>query len=133
MNSPLPETDEPNPFEGFSAAEVFGFVHRKFGEEGLRELLNMFDDLTCEFLEDAASELEAAGLSKPAAILATLATTAPSEFDIGNPYAEGSFDWHYWRANWIRKRQETPAERAERMRQEQRKDSRAPSLNGFRH
>ena len=87
-----PETDEPNPFEGFSAAEVFGFVHRKQGEAGLRELLSMLDDLTREFLEDAASELEAAGLSKPAAILTTLAATAPSGVDLGNSYEEGSLN-----------------------------------------
>ena len=93
MNSPEPETDEePNPFEGFSFAEIAGFIHRKEGEDGLRKLLAMFDDLTREFLADAASGLEAAGLSKPAAILTTLAAEVPSELDSGNPYEEGGLN-----------------------------------------
>jgi hypothetical protein len=104
MNSPEPETEEPNPFEGFSFAEIAGFIHRKEGEEALRQLLAMFDDLTREFLQDAASELQAAGLSKPAAILTTLAATTPSELDSGNPYEEGGLNWSEWRRSWLNRR-----------------------------
>jgi hypothetical protein len=88
-----PETEEPNPFAGLSAAEVFGFVHRKEGEDGLRELLGMFGDLTSEFLEEAASELEAAGMSKPAALVRTFAN---DESDYIN--------WAEWRNSWLRRR-----------------------------
>jgi hypothetical protein len=100
-----PETEEPNPFAGLSAAEVFGFVHRKEGEDGLRELLGMFGDLTSEFLEEAASELEAAGMSKPAALVRTFANDVPSELDSGNPYDESDYiNWAEWRNSWLRRR-----------------------------
>jgi hypothetical protein len=91
---------------GFSLAEIFGFIYRKEGEEGLQQLLAMFDDLTFETLQDAASELQAAGLSKPAAVLAELAAETPSELDSGNPYEEADrLNWSSWRNSWLRRRE----------------------------
>jgi hypothetical protein len=105
MSSPEPTDEGPNPFEGFTLAEIFGFIYRKEGESGLLELLAMFNDLTFETLQDAASELQAAGLSKPAAILTELAATTPSELDSGNPYAESDrINWASWRNSWFQRR-----------------------------
>jgi hypothetical protein len=126
MSLPEPETDEePNPFEGFSFAEICGFIHRKEGENGLRELLAMFNDFTCEFLAEAASELTAAGLSKPATILTALAATTPSELDSGNPYDEDDrLNWSEWRRSWLNRRRVLTGEiernlRAQRLRKQQ--------------
>jgi hypothetical protein len=103
MNSPEP-AEEPNPFDGFSMAEVCGFVFHSEGEDGLRELLGMFgNDLTREFLDDTATELEGAGLSKPAAILTALAAEVPSELD-RNPYDQDDrLNWQEWRRSWLRR------------------------------
>lgn len=77
----------------------------------MRELLGMFDDLTREILTDAAHELEAAGLSKPAAILTALAATTPSELDSGNPYEEADhLNWSSWRNSWLRRRERRTGE-----------------------
>jgi len=103
MNSPEP-TEESNPFEGFSFAEILGFVYHSEGEEGLRELLAMFDSLTREFIEEAVSELETAGLSKPAALVRTFTAEVPSELDSGNPYEEGGLNWAEWRRFWLNRR-----------------------------
>lgn len=101
----LPQTEEPDPFAGFGAAELFGFIHHKLGEEGLRELLTMMakDNTTAEFLQDAAAELEQAGLAKPAAIVAEIAAKSPSELDL-NPYETGSLNWQSWRQSRIMRR-----------------------------
>ena len=126
MLSPHLEAEEPNPFQGFGAGETFGFVYHKCGEEGLRELLSVVDSLTCEFLGDAAAELEKAGLSKPAAIVLEIAATKPSGLDVDNPYTdeEGSQNWLAWRKNWINRRQVETGELEERLRRENRRKMR---------
>ena len=66
----LPQDEEPDPLSVLHTfGEIFGFVHRKEGEEGLRELLATVD-LSREHLADAANELEQAGLTAPAQIIA---------------------------------------------------------------
>ena len=44
-----------------SAAEIFAFNYHKLGENGLRQLLGMFGDFTCEFFERSVNELAKVG------------------------------------------------------------------------
>ena len=77
--------------------EIFGFVHHKEGEEGLRELLATVN-ISREHLADAANELEQAGLTAPAQIIAEAAASALSEFNAGNPYdPTDAINWKTWR------------------------------------
>jgi hypothetical protein len=80
----LPE--EPSPFDVFeSIAEVIGFIHRQFGEGGVRDLLTRDSSSTLiarEYLLDAACELQQAGLGRASAIVAEIAATKPSMVDM---------------------------------------------------
>jgi hypothetical protein len=90
--------EQEDPFAVFqSAAEIIGFVHHKLKDAGLRELLAMLEgkDMSREFLKDAALELDAAGLKKPAAIVAEAAGQFPPEISL-NPHAPNSPEWHKW-------------------------------------
>jgi len=47
--------EKPNPFDEFeTVAQIYGFIFKKFGDDGLRELLAMSEDWTSERLERAA-------------------------------------------------------------------------------
>ena len=112
---------ERDPFEDFvSVAEVVGFVHRKEGETGVRELLAMFNGpvpekpwllpfdewvkiTTREQLSDAASELASLGLSKLAKIVREYADARPSEIDL-SPYEPGTIDHRAWLAMMKRRK-----------------------------
>lgn len=121
-----PQTEEPDPFAGFGAGELFGFVHHKLGEEGLRELLAMLanSSTTREFLQDASDELDAAGLSRPAAIVAKFAAKAPSELDVGCPYPDGSKEAKIWRHKWLQKQELASGEMLDRLRRNHNQNTR---------
>jgi hypothetical protein len=97
-------SDALDPFGEFeSAAEIAGFVYKKFGAAGLRQCLSMTTEgsttvLTAEFLERAANELAEVGLAKAAAVVAEIADTMPSELDLC-PYAPDSANGRSWLAN----------------------------------
>src|ERR1700722_18855118 len=61
--------------------------------------------------------LDSKGLTHVGDILADIAASRPSEYDVGCPYSDPT-NRRYWQQNWLRKHQETPAERLERMRRE---------------
>jgi hypothetical protein len=96
---PLPtetQDEESNPFAVFeTAAQILGFIHHKYGEKDLRELIAMLqgEDMSREYLEDAADELKQAGLKKPAAIVAEAASQFPLEITL-NPHPPDSPEWH---------------------------------------
>jgi hypothetical protein len=90
-----------DPFGEFeSAAEIAGFIYRKFGADGLRRCLNMTVEgstvtLTTEFLNRAAAELAQVGLAKAAAVVAEAATDAPSALELC-PYEPGTANAISW-------------------------------------
>jgi hypothetical protein len=71
-------TEEADPFDQFeSPAEVCAYVHRKLGEDGLRQLLTHSPkNPTREDLLDVRAELSGAGLVQAATIVSELAATA---------------------------------------------------------
>jgi hypothetical protein len=92
-----------------SLDEVVFEVHAEHGPEVLREALALVE-LGREDLQDCAAALEAAGKPSIAAIVREIAAEAPSGIDLDNPYEEGSTNWRYWRASWLRKRREASGE-----------------------
>jgi hypothetical protein len=85
---PLRQSDsaarEADPFDQFeSPAEVCAYVHRKLGEDSLRQLLaHPPKGTTREDLLDTAAELSGAGLKQAATIVSELAATALPMDDI---------------------------------------------------
>jgi hypothetical protein len=78
---PDPEVSPELPDDVFdefaSCAEIFAFIHHREGETGLRQLLAMpLKDRTREDLQDAAAELQSAGLNAVAAIVTEAAARA---------------------------------------------------------
>jgi hypothetical protein len=101
----------PDPFDAFeTTAELAAFVHRKFGEEGLRQCLAMLDDPHREFLQEDADELAAVGLSKAAAILAEVAAKSLPEAE-RCPYEEGSTNAKAWHSALERRQRRRQTER----------------------
>jgi hypothetical protein len=76
-----------NPFHGYTLAQCLAFVAKRWGEEGLRQLLegdprrNQGYLTNREYLEDAVHELEALGLGKVAAIVSEYTAKCPSIYD----------------------------------------------------
>jgi hypothetical protein len=89
--------EPPNPFDVFdSVSQIYGFIFKKLGEEGLRELLAMFTERAYrESFEDAAAELAAVGLGKAAAIVAEHAETLPPQAS-ACPYPVDSCNGREW-------------------------------------
>jgi hypothetical protein len=74
-----------DPWEQFETlGEIVGFVHKQHGVAGIIEVLkrDTKSEFTREDLQDAASELKAAGLTKAAAVVTEAAASAPSMFDL---------------------------------------------------
>src|SRR5215471_4245922 len=78
------ETDEeqPDPLDALeSFAELFGFIFKDTGEEGLHNFFAVAEEhgrhQSRESLEEAADELEEIGMTKPAAILREYAKKSP--------------------------------------------------------
>jgi hypothetical protein len=116
MMNPQPD-DEPNEFAALDSFDLLAaFLHAKYGEQALRQV---FAQVGChrEQLEQAADILDAKGLSHVANIVADIAAECPSEIE-SCPYDPGTVNARYWRENWLRKHQETPAERLERMKRQ---------------
>ena len=75
-----------NFFHDFSLAECLAYVHRKWGELGLRQVLDGYGGTIerlpgRELLEDAVHELEQLDLGKVASIVAEYAAKRPSKYD----------------------------------------------------
>lgn len=87
MNTTYPDREpfeEPNPFDELSAAELAGFIHRKYGDGALRSLLERdFGTPTCrEWILDVVCELQSVGLVRAAEIAAEVAATKPTASDM---------------------------------------------------
>jgi hypothetical protein len=77
----LIDGQDSNPWEQFETlGEIFGFVHKQHGLDGVRRTLELDTEgvFTREALHDAARELKAAGLTKAAAVVAEFAANSPS-------------------------------------------------------
>ena len=81
--------DQPNALECLQTApEIYGFIFREYGAEGLRQLLTMTSSLgTRESLQKDARELHSVGLTQASAIVAQAAKQAPRTIDTC-PYPE---------------------------------------------
>ena len=76
-------TEEGDPLDALeSGGELAGYVWRKAGAEGLRDLLTRHDGVSREFIMDLAVELQAAGLQKAAGIAAEVAAATPPMTDL---------------------------------------------------
>ena len=82
--------EEADPFDQLaSPGEVCGFIHKRYGETGLRELLEGSPSLTREGVLDIASELRQAGLRTAAGIASEIASTKPAMVDLSFcPYTQ---------------------------------------------
>jgi hypothetical protein len=96
-----PEPGEP---QFNSLDEVVHNIYAERGADMLREVLNLFDDLSREDLEDCAAALEQAGKPSVSAIVMEFAADAPSGIEF-NPYSpEDRCNWSEWRRSWLLKR-----------------------------
>ena len=112
LNSTSPEglpADEPDPFDLFqSAGAVAAFIWNKAGEAGLRDLLGRDVNgkpLNREWIEGIASELQAVGMLRAAAIVSEIASQKPSELDVATycPYPDDAGAYHSANvASWLR-------------------------------
>jgi hypothetical protein len=108
---PIPEVqpNDPDPFEGFeSADEVVAFIHRKFGDEGVRQCFKE-GHFYREFLEGVVLDLRAVGLNKAAAVVTEIAANSPSEVE-ECPYREGTANYVSWHRS-LKWKQQTRAEK----------------------
>jgi hypothetical protein len=96
---------------------IAAYLHARYGAEALRQVFAMVDDLYHEHLMEAADVLDSKGLAHVGDIVADIAASRPSEYDAGCPYSD-PINRRYWQQNWLRKHQESPAERLQRMKQE---------------
>jgi hypothetical protein len=116
--NPQTDDDAPNEFSALDSLDLLAaFLHAKYGEQALREAFSLVDDLHHEQLMEAADILDSRGLSHVADILADMAASRPSEYDAGCPYSD-PINRRYWQQNWLRKHQQSPAERLQRMKRE---------------
>jgi len=105
----MPEPDkEFGEFAAFSEiAPLLGFMYRQYGEEQLRDLLELYagdPKANRELLVDAAAELQRAGLIAPAMIVIEFASDLPSGLAL-NPYDEADRNnWERYRQSWCRRR-----------------------------
>jgi hypothetical protein len=107
----LIDGQDSNPWEQFETlGEIFGFVHKQHGLDGVRRTLELDTEgvFTREALHDAARELKAAGLTKAAAVVTEFAANSPSMLDLRycdyatqEPYVS-SPDNHYNIEAWRR-------------------------------
>jgi hypothetical protein len=113
-----PQTADDNDAGEFAALTsldlLAAYLHARYGEKALRQAFAMVDDLYHEQLMEAADTLDAKGLGHVGDIMADIAASRPSEYDAGCPYSD-PINRRYWQQNWLRKHQQTPAERLERM------------------
>jgi hypothetical protein len=89
-----------NPFADFSRGEMYAFIHKKYGEEGLRQIFEhplrnertkrSTVPETRELDEDAAQEFRIIGLNHVADIVGEYAAKLPSQYDAKPPsFAQG--------------------------------------------
>jgi hypothetical protein len=118
MSPQTADDDDAGEFAPLTSLDLLAaYLHARYGEDALRQVLAMVDDLYHEGLMEAADILDSKGLTHVGDILADIAASRPSEYDVGCPYSDPT-NRRYWQQNWLRKHQETPAERLERMRRE---------------
>ncbi len=102
----LIDGQDSDPWEQFETlGEILGFVHKQHGTDGILEVLkrDTKGKFTREVLQQAASELKAAGLTKAAAVVAEFAASAPSMLDLRFcPYPA---DEEYNVNAWLRRQQ----------------------------
>jgi hypothetical protein len=96
---PEPEADAFDQFE--TLPPLAAFLHSRYGGEELAECLRKVEELTREFLEDAADELRQIGLPRVAAIVSAEAKRRPSGIE-SDPYEPGSYNSQCWRRWWQR-------------------------------
>jgi hypothetical protein len=116
----MSETNDP--FADFeTVGEVFGFVYRKAGMNGVKQFIVMGCDqpvpakpwlltqaerikiTTAESLERAADELQSAGLTKVAKVVSDHAASRPREIDLPT-FEPGTVNHRAWLAMMQRKR-----------------------------
>jgi hypothetical protein len=138
-NNPITTSDDDfGEFACFDTLDaVAAYMHHKYGEEMLRELLKLMSKWEStssygprEHLEDAAAELEKRHLDKPAAILREFALTARSGIDNVPDYWRGKED--YWQRNWITQRKMRTRELGREMRREKAERERQSQTNGHK-
>jgi hypothetical protein len=117
MTNPQPD-DEPNEFSALDTMDLLAaFLHAKYGEQALRQVLSQLPDLYREPLEDTAGILAAKGLSHVANIVADIAAGLPSEIT-ACPYETGSINARYWCWSWNHKRRQASGEIGKSLRQQ---------------
>jgi|SRR5215510_4456178 len=95
MPPPELRPEAPDPFEDFERAdEIIAFVHRKYGDEGVRHCFSE-GIFYRERLEEIVLDLCAVGLKKPAAVVAEIAAKSPIEAS-ACPYREGTANYVSW-------------------------------------
>jgi hypothetical protein len=121
MTNGLTETNAegPNPLDDAfeTIAETLAFTFHKYKEAGLRELLATLAanlaNCTRERLEEAADELNAAGLRKAASIVLETAATSRCEADLC-PYEPGSHNATCWHRSLKRRQRKCELKRAKK-------------------
>jgi hypothetical protein len=89
----MTETEGLNPFDDFEGgADIMAYIHRQYGDEGLRDLLAEIE-ADRESLERDAAELQAIGLPEVAAIVAEIAANTPEPTC---PFPEGTANARDW-------------------------------------
>jgi hypothetical protein len=126
---PQTQTDEePNEFSALETLDALAaFLHQKYGEQALREVFAMFEELYREPLEKTAEVLNARGLSHVANVMADIAASCPSEIE-SNPYPPDSFNGRYWAQRWLQKQWQSSPEFEKHLRAQKSKNTPKPSL-----